>query len=439
MPLRRRDHVNQSVGREEAPPDHFVGVAHEGPAEWREEPLFFEGIPPEEDAGVDDADLVARAGQVDTGEEFDVDGVLKFVREVSGDARMAVGEVVYPAERHEVARCRQYQHGARGRMGREVAGHFKERGYARGLVRTGGHGRHGRNGVVVGVEDDDLLLQHRMRPRNLTEDIVGRPPFPGHASFCPDVDRTVGFEVFDQGPGRCLFHPEAGEVEGDLEVLLLSVDPRGVVWFREDHGTGAKLGGPLPVYAGIEVHQEDGAGGIDAVEVRPLAVADVVKLPRDAPWRRRGGAHQVGPKGVKGDRPGLQGRGIQEGQFAAFVQGDGRDEFLHLYVLEADFPHAIGQVVRRFGGTRVTGYPRAEGHQVGNGLPDPRRVDHGGHLADADGFGQDLHPVTDTCRLAGGDREQCKRQDQAGKMAVKGSFKVQGVFPLVGWDGISAA
>ena len=221
-------------------------------------------------------------------------------------------------------------------------------------------------------------------------------------------------------------------------MLLLSVDPRGVVGFREDHGTGAELGGPLPVYAGIEIHQEDGAGGIDAVEVRPLAVADVVKLPRDAARRRRGGAHQVGPQGVKGDRPGLQCRRVQEGQFAAFVQGDGRDELLHLHVLEADFPHAVGQVVRRAGGSWVAGNAGTEGNQVGDGLPDPRRVDHGGHLVVADGFGQDLHPVADTCRLAGGDREQCKRQDQTGKMAEKGSFKVQGVFPLIGWDETSA-
>ena len=136
MALRRRDHVHQGAGREGAPADDLVRVAHEGPSEWGEEPLLLEGIAAEEDAGVDHPDLVPGAGKVDAREELDVDGVFEAVREVTGNARVAVGEVVYPGERHEMTRRRQDQHRAGGGMGGEVPGHFQERGHARRLVRA---------------------------------------------------------------------------------------------------------------------------------------------------------------------------------------------------------------------------------------------------------------------------------------------------------------
>ena len=283
-----------------------------------------------------------------------------------------------------------------------------------------------------------------MGSRDLAQDVVGGQAFPRHPALCPDGQWAVSFQVCDEGPGRFLRHPEPGEVDRNLEVLLLAVHPRGLVGFHEDHRAGAELGGPLPVDAGIEIHQEHGAGGIDAVEVLPFAVAHVVQRSRDPAGRRRGGADQVGPHGVYGDRPGCQGRIVEDSQFAALIEGNGGDEFLQFHVFQAQFAHAAGQVVGRFGGARVSGHPRAEGHQVGDGLPDPRRIDHGGHLSVADGFGQVRHALADTRRPARGGREQCEQQDQAGrtkyqagKMTEKGSFKVQGVFPRVGCDGTS--
>ncbi len=430
--LGRRDDVHQRVVREEAAPDHFVRVPHEGTAEGREEPLFLEGVPGEEDACVGDPDLVPGAGEIDAGEELHVDRFFELIREIGRLARMAIREVVHAAQGQEMSRGRQEIHGAGRRVGGEVPGDLQKRGHARGLVRAGRHRRHGRHGVVVGLEYDDFVLEDRVGARDLAQDVVGGKAFPRHAALCPDGQGAVFFKVCDEGPGLFLRHPEPGEVHRDLEVLLLAVHPRGVVGFHEDHGAGAELGGPLPVDAGIEIHQEDGAGGIDAVEVLPFAVAHVVQLSGDPARRRRGGADQVGPHGVYGDRPGCQGRVVEDGQFAALVMGDGGDELLQFHVFQAHLPHAAGQVVGRFGGARVAGHPRAEGHQVGDGLPDPHRIDHGGHLAVADGFGQVRHALADARRLARGGREQCEQQDQAGKSGRKGSFKVQVIFSA-GW------
>ena len=119
-----RDHVHQRVGRENPATDHLLRVTHEGPAERCEKPLFFEGVPGEEDAGIINPDLVPGAREVDPGEELHVDRFFDLLREIGGLAGMPVREVVHAAEGQDrVPGGREKVYGARRGMGGEVPGH----------------------------------------------------------------------------------------------------------------------------------------------------------------------------------------------------------------------------------------------------------------------------------------------------------------------------
>ena len=99
------------------------------------------------------------AGQVEPDEEAEVNalGRRDLVAEVLAFARVAVEEIVDAGQALKVPGGGQKEHGVAGAFGHEQPRDFEQRGHAGRVLSARGQRGDDRDGVVVCLQDDDLV------------------------------------------------------------------------------------------------------------------------------------------------------------------------------------------------------------------------------------------------------------------------------------------
>ena len=168
---------------------------------------------------------------------------------------------------------------------------------ARRVFRARRQRRHHRNGVVMGLEDDDLIpplldllalaARHVFGQAGQHGDKVARlDPLPVHARYeiGPHFAALLGLAAQDLGV--VALDPEAGDVDGDLEEFFGGFGPGDATVVVEQNRAGPQRPRLDEGVAGAEAHQRDGAVDLDPVELVQPAATQVNQMAADAVGRQ---------------------------------------------------------------------------------------------------------------------------------------------------------
>ena len=141
--------------------------------------------------------------------------------------QISLDEVIYAAQSQVVGRGGQEDEGAGRRVLSKIPGELQQGRNAAGLLsplRQRGHHGHG---VVVGLDDDDIILEDRIVPGDEPQNVPGRATLPDHAIFHVYGDRGPARQLRAQELAIILADPEAGQVERHGQELALALQIHG--------------------------------------------------------------------------------------------------------------------------------------------------------------------------------------------------------------------
>ena len=167
------------------------------------------------------------AGQIQSDKQPKVYPILQghALPEVAAFASVTVEKIVDAGESLEVCGGGQKENTVLGAVFLQKPGHVQESGDATGVLRTGGHARDHRHGVVVGFHHNQMIF-----PSSSIPSLTGWHPFVRSGEHPIDVLRFHGLPVHpgvegdatiagcsrvEELVGMCLVHPVSGDVRRD--------------------------------------------------------------------------------------------------------------------------------------------------------------------------------------------------------------------------------
>ena len=237
------------------------------------------------------------------------------------------------------------------------------------VFRSGGEGRHDRDGVVIGLDDDGLVppslrlfpalgRQHLWRSGQVTIHVVRFHALPIHPRIQMDGDRPV-LQAHQQIESVLPLEPKSRDVNRHLEELvrgLLAVDAAIV---KKNDGLGPQRCGVEVVLAAGKVQEYDAALHGLAVQCFERALTSVDQGPAHAVRPQRGRAHAIGPQAVEP----LAVAALHH-QLAAAIYRHGHLKCLALHVLQSQRLKPLAHVLAGLSLPCITRHPRAEGGKV---------------------------------------------------------------------------
>ena len=202
-----------------------------------------------------------------------------------------------------MGRGRQEDQGALRGVAAEVAGQLDQGGYAGGLFGPRGQRRNHGHGVVVRLDNDDVVPERRPGPGDGPEDVPRRSPLP-----IPSGTRRAPRPSPAWGSWRCAraggppLPGEPSSAAGREASSGTCAPPPGKTVESGSMKTtpgGSEVGALEPGVAGVEVHQHHRVFDLLAVEVGMGAVAAVDQARHSPAIGQGGGLDEVGPQAVQ--------------------------------------------------------------------------------------------------------------------------------------------